>query len=140
MDAGRRQADDHVAGGDVGARQDLVALDGADGEAAEVVVAVPVHARHFGRLAADEGATRFAAAPRDAGDDGGGGGDVELSGREVVEEEQRLRALHDEIVDAHGDEVDADGVVDAALDGDHQLGADAVVGGDEDRDRESRWP
>ena len=33
---------------------------------------------------------------------------VKLAGGEVVEEEQRLGALHDEVVDAHGDQVDAD--------------------------------
>ena len=38
---------------------------------------------------------------------------IELAGGEIVEEEQRLGALHDEVVDAHGDEVDADRVVHA---------------------------
>src|SRR5690606_12161663 len=38
---------------------------------------------------------------------------------------------HHEVVDAHGDEVDADRVVYAGLDGDLDLGADAVVGGDQ---------
>ena len=36
---------------------------------------------------------------------------VELAGGEVVEEEQRLGALHHQVVDAHGDQVDADRVV-----------------------------
>ena len=58
---------------------------------------------------------------------------IELAGGEIVEEEQRLGALHDEVVDAHGDEVDADRVVVAGLDGDLQLGADAVIGGDQHR-------
>ena len=62
---------------------------------------------------------------------------VELAGGEIVEEEQRLGALHDEVVDAHRDEVDADRVVDAGLDRDLHLGADAVVGGDQDRVREA---
>ena len=62
---------------------------------------------------------------------------VELAGGEIVEEEQRLGALHDEVVDAHRDEVDADRVVDAGLDGDLELGADAVVGRDQDRVAES---
>ena len=58
---------------------------------------------------------------------------VELAGREIVEEEERLGALHDEIVDAHRDEIDADRVVMAGLDGDAQLGADAVIGRDQQR-------
>ena len=58
---------------------------------------------------------------------------AELAGGEIVEEEQRLGALDDDVVDAHRDEIDADRVVDAGLDGDLHLGADAVIGGDEDR-------
>ena len=65
---------------------------------------------------------------------------VELAGGEVVEEEQRLGALHDDVVDAHGDEVDADRVVDAGLDGDLDLGADAVIGRDQDRVAKTRRP
>jgi hypothetical protein len=41
--------------------------------------------------------------------------------------------LHHEVVDAHGDEIDADGVVLARSDRDLELGADAVGGGDENR-------
>jgi hypothetical protein len=41
--------------------------------------------------------------------------------------------LHDEIVDAHGDEVDADGVVPAGGDRNLQLRADAVSGRDQNR-------
>ena len=59
--------------------------------------------------------------------------DVELAGGEIVEEEQRLGALHDDVVDAHRDEVDADRRVDAGVDGDLELGADAVIGGDQHR-------
>ena len=59
--------------------------------------------------------------------------DVERAGGEIVEEEERLRALHDEVVHAHRDEVDADRPVLAALDGDLQLCADAVGRRDQDR-------
>ena len=57
----------------------------------------------------------------------------ELSGGEIIEEEQGLGALHDDVVHAHGDEVDADRVVDASVDGDLHLGADAIVGRNQDR-------
>ena len=58
---------------------------------------------------------------------------VELAGGEIIQEKQWLGALNDNVVDAHGHEVNADRVVHAALDGDLHLGADAVVGGDQDR-------
>ncbi len=86
-----------------------------------------------GRLAADQRAARLAAAGRNAADDRGTLIGIELAGGEIVEEEQRLGTLDHQIVDAHGDEVDADGVVLVGVDGDLQLGADAVIGGNEDR-------
>ena len=110
------------------------ALDGADGEAGEIVVAVGIHAGHLGGLAADQRAAGLAAALGDAGDDRASPRrDLELAGGEIVEEEQRLGALHDEVVDAHGDEVDADRVVLAGVDRELELGADAVGGRDQDR-------
>ena len=133
MHARGRQPDQHVADDDVAARQDLAALDGADGKAGKVVVARLVHARHLGRLAADQRAAGLPAAVGDAGDDRPRGLHVELAAGEIVEEEQRLGALDDEVVDAHGDEIDADRGVPAGVDGDLELGADAVVGGDQDR-------
>ena len=56
---------------------------------------------------------------------------VELAGGEIVEEEQRLGALHDQVVGAHRHEVDADGVVPAGLDRELELGADPIVGRDQ---------
>ena len=58
---------------------------------------------------------------------------VELPGRVIIEEEQRLGALDDEVVGAHRDEVDADAVVTPGFDRELELGADAIVGGDEQR-------
>jgi hypothetical protein len=51
----------------------------------------------------------------------------------VVEEEQRLGALHQDVVHAHRHEVDADGVVAVQLEGELELGADAVGAGDQHR-------
>ncbi len=90
-------------------------------------------AGHLGGLAADERRAGEPAALGDAGDDGGAGGRIEPAGGEIVEEEQRLGALDDQVVDAHRDEVDADGVENAGVDGDLELGADAVGRGDQQR-------
>src|SRR5690606_28857539 len=59
-------------------------------------------------------------------------------GCKIVEEQERLGALNNEIVDAHGDEIDADRVVLARLNGNLELGADAVIGGNENRVVEAR--
>ena len=58
---------------------------------------------------------------------------MQFAAGEVVEEEQRLGALHHQIVHRHRDEVDADAVMDAGLDRDLELGADAIGRGHQDR-------
>ena len=133
MDAGRGKADHHVAGRDVGARQQVRPPHGADGEAGKVVIAGRIEPRHFRGLAADQSAAGLAASCRDAFDHLRADRRIELAAGEIVEKEQRFGALHHEIVDRHGDEIDADRVVAAGLDGDFDFGADTVVGGDQDR-------
>ena len=60
----------------------------------------------------------------------------EFAGGEVVEEEEGGSALDGDVVDAVVDEVRADGVVDAEVEGYLELGAYAVGRGDEDGVRE----
>ncbi len=133
MHAGRSQTDHHVAGRDIGARQERAALGRADGEAGEVVVPTLVDARHLRGLAADQRAARLSASGGNAGHDLGADRRIEFPAGKIIEEEQRLGSLHHEIIDRHGDEIDADRVVAAGFDGDLHLGADAVGGGDQDR-------
>ena len=87
-----------------------VALDDADREADQVELARLHGAGVLGHLAADQRAAGLAAALGHALDELLDVVGVELADRDVVEEEQRLGALADEVVDAHGDQVDADGV------------------------------
>ena len=51
----------------------------------------------------------------------------------VVEEEQRFRTLHDEVVHVHRDAVESDRVEHAHFDRDPQLGADAIGAGHKHR-------
>ncbi len=115
-----------------------MAGDGADAEACEVVFLAVIHTRHFGGFAADEGAARAFATLGDARDDIGGSVDIEAAGGVVIEEEEGCRTLHDEVVDAHGDEIDADGCVVAQILRQFEFGADAVGGADEERVVEAR--
>ncbi len=108
MNARARQAKDDVTGRDGCSGQHPVAVDRSDAEAGEVVVAGRIHARHLGRLAADQRAAGLAASFGDRRDHGRCNGIVELAGRVIVEEEQGLGALDDEVVGAHRDEIDAD--------------------------------
>ena len=66
-----------------------------------------------------------------AGHDGGDPVRVDLARGDVVEHEERLGPDADQVVDAHGHQVDADGVVAAGGPGHHQLGAHPVGGGDQ---------
>ena len=87
----------------------------------------------LGDLAAHEGAAGLAAPFGDAGHDLLDDGRVEPADADVVEEEQRIGALHGDVVDAHGDEVDADGVEATGGLRHLQLRADAVGRADQDR-------
>ena len=138
MEPRRGEAENDVARFEIAPRQELAPLGGADREAGEVEVAPLIEPRHLGGLAADERGAGDPAALGDAGDDLDGVSRLELAGGEIVEEEQRLGALDDEIVDAHGDQIDADRVENAGVDGDLQLGADPVGGRDQDRVRITR--
>ncbi len=125
--------DHRIAGRDIRARQQRAALGRADRKAAEVVVAVLVETGHLRGLAADQRATGFPAAFRDAGDDRSSRLRIELAAGEVVEEEQRLGALHHEVVDRHCDQVDADAAMQPGVDRDLELGSDAVGGRHQNR-------
>ncbi len=111
MDAVAADPDQHVAFADRGAVDDLLALDHADAEADQLDVALRVHAGHRGRLAAEQRAAGAPTALGDAAQRVGGDLGVEAAHRHVVEEHERLGALHDEVVHDHRDAVDADGVV-----------------------------
>ena len=109
------------------ARDEAVALGDADREADEVELARFHRAGMLGHLAADERAARPPGSPATtpatsclmwSG--------VELADRDVVEEEQRLGALAHEVVDAHRDEVDADGLEPPDRLRDECLRADAI--------------
>ena len=87
----------------------------------------------FGSLAAHQGAARLHAALGHALDDLCDLlGDILAAGN-VVKENQGLRACTDHVIDAHGNAVDADGVVLVQQHGDTQLGADAVGAGNQNR-------
>ncbi len=114
------------------AGQDLGLFHGADGKAGQVVLAIGVHAGHFGGFAADQRAARQLAALGNAAHHGSGRVHVQLAAGKVIQEEQRLGALHQHVVDAHGHQVDAHGVVHIPLESQLQLGAHAVGAADQD--------
>ena len=129
VDAGGVDADEDVALLDQLRAPELVALGDADGEAGHVEVAAGELPGVLGGLAAEEDALGAHAALVHAGDDVGDLLGHDLADHEVVEEEQRDGAAGGDVVDAHRDEVDADGGESADTAGDLDLGAHAVGAG-----------
>jgi hypothetical protein len=128
------RADPHqrVAFADGRAVDHAVALDDAHAEADQLDLALAVHAGHRGGLAAEQRAAGAPAALGHAAQRVLGDLLVEPAHRHVVEEDQRLGALHHEVVHDHRHAVDADGVVAPELGGQLELGADAVGARDQD--------
>ncbi len=112
---------------------DLAVVDHADGESGQVVFAIGIHARHLRGFAPDQSAAGLDAPLGNALDDLGGFFRAKFAGGHVIEEEKGFGTLHDDIVDAHRHQVDADRVVLVGQKSQLELGAHAVGGGDQGR-------
>ena len=124
--AGASQTDHNVARFDALAVDNFVFFNDAHSKACEVVFAIGVHTRHFGRFAADQRAAGEFATVSDALDNAFGRVDVELSATEVVKEEEALGTLHEDVVDAHGDQILTHRIMTVKLEGEHELCSHAV--------------
>lgn len=85
-----------------------------------------VHSRHLGGLSSDQSASSLQTTLGDTLDDIGRDRHVQLAARKVVEEVERLGTLNNQVVDAHGHEIDTDGRVLADIERNPQLGSDTV--------------
>ena len=128
-----REPDHDIAVGDRGTVDQLVALDHADAEADQFEFTLRIETGHARGLTAEQRAARATAAFRYAAQRFLAELRVELAHREVVEEHQRLGALHDDVVHHHRDAVDADRAEVPELRGELQLGADAIGARHQDR-------
>ena len=126
MKTGRRQADQHIAGAHSGAIEDRPPLHGADDETHQLVVARPVEAGHLRGLSPEKRATVVDTRVRHAPKQGRHGLSIQLARTDVVEKEQRRRALHQNVIDTVIHEIGADGAEIAGHSSYRQLGANAV--------------
>jgi hypothetical protein len=126
------QAEKAVAFADGIAGEQAGAGDDAGEEAGEFVVGVAVEPGGLGGFATEEGAGVGFAGVDEAADDLLDDVGIDVAGGEVVEEEEGRGALDGDVVDAVIDEVRADAGVEAELDGELELTAHAVGGGDQD--------
>ena len=120
------QGQDYVPGLHPAAVNHLRLVHDTHGKARQVVVVRVHYAGVLGSLTADEGAAGLDAALRHAGYNGRHLFRVVFADGDVVQEEQGLGPAADNIVDAHGHAVDADGVMAIHQLGHPDLGAHAV--------------
>ena len=92
--------DDGVARADGRAVDEPVALDDADAAGREVELVLAVDVRHLRRLAADQRDARLAADVGSSLDQLGDLLGIDCGGRDVVEQDQRVGAAGDDVVDA----------------------------------------
>jgi hypothetical protein len=121
-----REPEQHVALGDPRSVDGQRFFHDTYREPCEIVLAGDEGVGVLRGLAADQRAARELASGGDALDDLGGNRDVESLADVVIEKEQGFRTLDQDVVDAHRDEVDADGVVPVQRERQFQLGADPV--------------
>ena len=100
-----------------------------DAEPGQVVIAVLIHARHFGGFPAHQRRAGLFAAIGDALDHVRRHVHVQFAGGVIVQEKQRFGADHQHVVDAHRHQVDADGVVPVQFQRQFELGAHAIGAG-----------
>jgi hypothetical protein len=133
VQAAGRHREHRVARAHPGGPEEPVRLDHAGRRAGHVVLVGLHQAGVLGGLAADERAAGLDARLGDALDDRRDPlGDDPAAG-DVVGHEERLGAAHDQVVDDHPDQVEADRVVHVHGLRDRDLGADPVGGGGQQR-------
>ena len=132
MDPRAGQTEDLIAGPHA-ARQQGPTFGRSYREARKVIVTRGVQPWELGGFSPYQGTAGFPTAVGDPGDNGTRLLHREPSRCEVIEKEQWLRPLNHEVVHAHRDEIDSDCAVDTRLNGDLELGADAIRGCDQHR-------
>ncbi len=133
VQARRGQAEEHVAGAHARPVEDLPAIDDPDDEADQLVVPDLIEAGHLRGLAAEQSTAILAAPIRDTGYERDQLVGLELARADVVEKEERTRALHQDIVDAVIDEIPADGGEVTRHPRHGKLGTDAIGRGHQHR-------
>ena len=108
------------------------ALDDADDRAGQVERAGGVEVGHVGGFAAEQGDAAFTASAGYAGDHGHLVILGEFVRGQVIEEEERLRAGGEDVVDAVVDQIAADPAEPSRERGEHDFGANPVGRGDQD--------
>ena len=133
MNAGRRQTEQYITGRNRLACDQAGFLSHADSKPSHIIFAIRIKAGHLGRLAANQGTTGLFAGPCHATDDIGDFFRLQFADRQIVKEEQRLRTLHQNVVDAHRHRILTDSIVPVHHERQFQFRSHAVRAGNQHR-------
>ena len=127
------QADKHVALLDLGRVEHFRTIYHAYAKTGKVILIGIHYTRMLSHFATDKSSARHLAAISNAGNDFGNRFALKFSDGNVIEEKQGLGACCKNVVHAHGDQVDAHGVMLASELSQLNLGANAVGTGNQNR-------
>src|SRR5438067_7294913 len=116
-----RQTEHNIAGPNCTAVNNLFSIDDAHNETGNIIFTVCIEARHLSGFAAEQDAAVLATTISDAFDDVGDRVRRKLTSGDVIEEEKRPSALHQNIVDTVVDEIAPDCVVNSGGESNLQL-------------------
>src|SRR5690349_16017764 len=133
MQTRRRQREQHIARRDRPPVNDLRAIDNPDDEARDVVLTFRIKPRHLSRLPAEQYTTILTTTIRDTLNHSRHHLRRQLPRRDVIEKEQRSRALHENVIHTVVHQIASDRVMHTRRKRDLQLRADAISGGHEHR-------
>ena len=129
MDTGGSQGNHHIPGFHGVVVNDFGLVHHTGAVAGQVIVVLCHHARVFCRLAANQGAAGTDTALCNAAHNVSNLlGDIFAAGN-IIQEEQRLGAAADDVIDAHGNTVDANGIMLVKKHGNFQLCSHPVGAG-----------
>ena len=111
VDSGGSDSDQHVTHLYLCSVYKFALLDDSGCVAGYVIFPILIHAGHFGSLSANKGTAGLAAAFGDSGDYCLNHFRTGLALGDIVKEYKRFSSLCKDVIDAHGNSVDADGVV-----------------------------
>ena len=133
MYTGRRQAQKHVARFNFFAGNHFAFFYHTYAESCNIVFVLAVQIAHFGSFAANQCAAGFFAGVGNALNNLGNLFGFQSFNSDIIEEEQRFSALHENIVYAHGNGVLADGIMFVSHKSQFQFGAYTVGAANQNR-------
>ena len=131
MHAGGREADQYISVTEIRSGDHILLIHYTYGKSRKIIFVCGIKARHLSGLAADQRCLGLQTAVRDSLDDLRDLFRIVLSARNIIQEKQRLAARTGDIVHAHGNTVDSDGIMLVHQKCDFQLCPYAVSSGNQ---------